>query len=94
MKEYKLSGWPDLRAPYQRTCFRRMLSDMSQRHVTLQQLATRSNTPRQEVRLFLEVLADHGVLDERDSESESIFDTLSGIGDWFRRSTLGDFPKN
>jgi hypothetical protein len=94
MKEYKLSGWPDLQAPYHRTRFRRMLSDMSHRYVTLAQLATRSNTPRQEVRLFLEMLADRGVLDERTSESESMLDSLSGLSGWFRRTVTGDLPKN
>ena len=38
MKEYRLAAWPQLRAPFDRMAHRRMLSDMSQRHMTLAQL--------------------------------------------------------
>ena len=49
MKEYRLSAWPDLDASHERMAYRRMLSDMSQRHVTLAQLCARSGLPRHEV---------------------------------------------
>ena len=35
MKEFKLAAWPDLPSPYHRTAYRRMLSDMSHRFVSL-----------------------------------------------------------
>jgi len=38
MKEYRLVAWPQLRAPFDRIAHRRMLSDMSHRHMTVAQL--------------------------------------------------------
>lgn len=92
MKEYKLSGWPELRAPFQRTCYRRMVSDMSHRYVSFAQLVATTSVTRQEVRMFLEMLAERGVLSERETDSDSIFDTLKPIGNWFRRTVNGDLP--
>jgi hypothetical protein len=41
MKEYRLTAWPELAPPFHRTAYRRMLSDMSQRFMTLPQLESR-----------------------------------------------------
>ena len=83
MKEYKLSGWPELGAPYQRTCYRRMLSDMSHRYMSLAQLTSISGTSRTEVRGFLTMLSSRGLLVEREGEPHSFVDS---IGDWLRRA--------
>jgi hypothetical protein len=87
MKEFKLAAWPDLPPVYQRTAYRRMLSDMSQRYIALPKLAERSGLSRHEVRQFIEMLDARGVLAERDSSApDSLFDSLRPIGGWIRRA--------
>jgi hypothetical protein len=95
MKEFKLAAWPDLPAPYHRTVYRRMLSDMSHRYMSVQQLVLSSGASRMDVRLFLQMLGERGLLREREGEPDSIFDTLRPIGDWFRRTITGaEVPRN
>lgn len=87
MKEYKLTGWPELTGPYQRTCYRRMLSDMSHRYMTLAQLIAASGSSRSEVRGFLTMLSGRGLLADRENDTPSFTDSL---GDWFRRNVGGN----
>ena len=95
MKEYKLAAWPDLPAPYHRTVYRRMLSDMSHRYMSVQQLVLSSGATKLEVRTFMQMLGERGLLCEREGESDSIFDSLRPIGEWFRRTISGtEAPKN
>ncbi len=95
MKEFKLAAWPDLPAPYHRTVYRRMLSDMSHRYLSVQQLVLSSGATRLEVRMFMQMLGERGLLREREGEPDSIFDSLRPIGDWFRRTISGsEVPKN
>jgi hypothetical protein len=95
MKEYKLAAWPDLPAPYHRTVYRRMLSDMSHRYMSIPQLVLSSGATRIEVRTFLQMLGERELLREREGEPDSIFDSLRPIGDWFRRTITGsEVPKN
>jgi hypothetical protein len=82
MKEYKLSAWPDLPSSYHRTSYRRMLSDMSQRYLTVPQLMAASGASRLEVRTFLQMLAERGLLLEREAERSA----TSSIADWLRRA--------
>jgi predicted ArsR family transcriptional regulator len=72
-----------------RIAYRRMLSDMSHRHVTLAQLGESSGVRRQEVRAFIEMLQADGLLVQREAPApapDSFFDTLRPIGGWFRRA--------
>ena len=95
MKEFKLAAWPDLPPPYHRTVFRRMLSDMSHRYMSVPQLTLSSGATKLEVRMFMQMLNERGLLREREGESESIFDSLRPISDWFKRTVQGDeIPKN
>jgi hypothetical protein len=87
MKEFKLSAWPDLPAAYQRSSHRRMVSDMSHRYVTVQQLVASAGVSKMEVRVFLQVLADRGLLIERSIPRESL---LRPLGSWLRRALQGD----
>ena len=92
MKEYRLAAWPDLPATYHRTTYRRMLSDMSHRFVTVQQLMAASGATRMEVRLFLQMLGDRGLLCERDAVNE---DSLFGpLGGWIRRAFSVDAQRH
>jgi hypothetical protein len=88
MKEFKLTAWPELPAPYQRIAYRRMLSDMSHRFVTAQQLCESSGATKLEVRVFLQMLAERGLLREREHEdAPGLFAPLSG---WIRRALQGE----
>ena len=92
MKEYRLAAWPDLPATYHRTTYRRMLSDMSHRFVTVQQLMASGGATRMEVRLFLQMLGDRGLLCERDMVNE---DSLFGpLGGWLRRAFSVDAQRH
>ena len=93
MKEFKLAAWPDLPAPYHRTVYRRMLSDLSHRYMSVSQLVLSSGATKLEVRTFMQMLNERGLLRERDGESESLLDSLRPIGDWFRRTINGELPK-
>jgi len=91
MKEFKLANWPDLPPAYQRTAFRRMLSDMSHRYLALSELADRSGLSRFEVRQFIEMLDSRDAVVERDRHApDSIFDTLRPLGGWLRRALTAD----
>lgn len=89
MKEYRLSAWPELGASYERTAYRRMLSDMSQRHVTLAQLRARSGLPRHEVLEFINLLADRGLIVQRDAVRLPLPISLAPLGHWLRRTLRG-----
>lgn len=65
MKQYKLSAWPDLPAGFHRTAYRRMLHQMSHRHVTVRQLMAESGLARSAVIQFLDTLSERELLDER-----------------------------
>jgi hypothetical protein len=85
MKQYKLAAWPELPATYHRTVYRRMLSDMSHRYMSLSALVLSSGATKVEVRQFLLSLEELGVLVDRESESDSFYDTtLRPVGDWLR----------
>jgi hypothetical protein len=85
MKEFKLSAWPDLPPPYQRTTYRRMLSELSLRYSTVPKLVASSGGSRVEARSFLEWLAQRGVLIERDTQQPPALRALAG---WLRRRLL------
>jgi hypothetical protein len=94
MKEYKLAAWPELTAPYHRTVYRRMLSDMSHRYMSVSALVLSSGAGKTEVRLFLQMLDERGLLLEQEGDQDSFLDSLRPVGDWFRRTLFGsDLPK-
>ena len=85
MKQFKLAAWPEVPATYHRTVYRRMLSDMSHRYMSISALVLSSGASRVEVRQFLTTLDDMGVLVDREEESDSFFDTtIRPVGDWLR----------
>lgn len=88
MKEYRLIAWPQLRAPFDRTGHRRVLSNMSQRHVSLGPLADASGMRRAEIRAFVRWLLAEGWAEERDmvDEPDSLFGSLRPLGGWLRRA--------
>lgn len=87
MKEYRLTSWPELTPPFDRTAYRRMASDMSHRFMSLGQLAELSGLKRHEVRHFVEMLESRGLLVERESLApEAQFWSLRPLGGWLRRA--------
>jgi hypothetical protein len=86
MKEYKLLSWPDLPAEFRRTGFRRLLSDLSQRHISEASLLKRDGIKPAEVRALLQFLASRKVLDVRESGPRG-GKWGPSLGDWFRRLT-------
>ncbi len=87
MKEFKLSAWTDLPSAYKRTVYRRMLSDLSHRFISEQQLVVNSGASRVEVRAFLQMLGERGLLQSRDAAPDSLFGPLGG---WLRRTFAGE----
>jgi hypothetical protein len=84
---FKLTAWPELAAPYDRTAYRRMLCDMSHRFVSFQHLVAASGLGRIEVRNFLDMLEGKGLVIERgEPEPDSIFDSLRPLGGWIVRA--------
>jgi hypothetical protein len=65
MKEYRLTSWPDLPAEYRHTRYQRVLHDMSQRFMSLKQLAATSSMGRRELRAFVKLLAAQEILHQR-----------------------------
>jgi hypothetical protein len=87
MKEYRLVAWPQLRSPFDRIAYRRMLSDMSHRHMTLSQLIECSGIRRHEVRSFIEMLETRGLIAQREGVvPDSLFGSLRPLGGWLRRA--------
>jgi hypothetical protein len=83
MKEYRLASWPQLRQPFDKIAYRRMLTDMSHRHMTLAQLVECSGIRRQQVRQFVEILDARGLIVEREADAaDSLFGSLRPLGGW------------
>ena len=87
MKEYRLVAWPQLRPPFDRIAYRRVLSDMSHRHMSLAQLVDSSGIGRNEVRQFIDMLDARGLLAQRDVQApDSLFGSLRPLGGWLKRA--------
>jgi len=87
MKTYRLAAWPQLRPPFDKIAYRRMLSDMSQRHVSVAQLVEASGLRRSEVQHFLDMLGAEHLLSERERAApDSLFGSLRPLGGWLRRA--------
>jgi hypothetical protein len=94
MKQYKLAAWPELPSTYHRTVYRRMLSDLSHRYMSLSGLVLSSGGTKPEVRQFLLMLDGMGVLVDREDETDSFFDTtIRPVGDWLRTVFGADHTK-
>ena len=86
MKEYRLLAWPELPADYRRTAHRRVLSEMSQRFVSVAKLIEVSGLKKTELRVFLDMLDGRAVLTDRDTAApDSFLDSLRDLG-WLRRA--------
>lgn len=84
MKEYRLVGWPELDPARNRTAYRRLLSEMSQRHVPLDHLMARSGLGRQEVTRLLDELVARGLVSCREFGPGAA--TGQPLARWLRRA--------
>ena len=86
MKEYKLSGWPELPSSFQRTAYQRMLHQMSHGFVPLAHLVRASGLGRDAVRQFLDQLSHRGVLLERPHHAAPLGQVVATRSrEWLRR---------
>jgi hypothetical protein len=85
MKEYKLLSWPDLPAEFRRTGFRRLLSELSQRHISEALLMKRDGIKPAEVRALLQFLAKLDLLDVREAAPTGRW--RPSFTSWLRRLT-------
>ncbi len=86
MKEYRLLAWPDLKGDYARIAYRRALSEMSQRYLSLAKLVEISGLKKGEARALIDMLDGKAVIAERDTSApDSFFDSISPLG-WLRRA--------
>lgn len=91
MKEYRLLSLPELDSSFNKVVFRRMLSDLSHRHLTFVELVKDSGLRRQEVRSFLDMLQANGLLEEREctrdfSPTVGLLESFRQTPDWLRRA--------
>ena len=90
-KEYRLASWPELSPAHHRTAYRRMLSEMSQRYVSMSQLISASGLRRLEVKQFLETLESANKLMVRETCQKALkssrWGMLRSVGNWFRRAS-------
>jgi hypothetical protein len=82
MKTYKLKAWPDLPPGCRRMGHRRVLNELSQRHVGESELLRQSGLPAQDLRQLLEHLGECGLLDVRESAAAEV--RRHAQGSWLR----------
>jgi hypothetical protein len=84
MKEYRLTAWTELPEPFDKTTYRRMLTDMSQRHMSVAQLVISTGIRRAEVQRFIDLLESRGLLAQRDLFSHET--AARPFGGWLRKA--------
>jgi len=62
MKQYKLTAWPDLPPRFQKTTMRRVVSELSQRFVSVRDLARSSGASVRDIEELVARLEQDGML--------------------------------
>ena len=62
MKQYKLTAWPDLTPRFQSTAMRRVVSELSQRFVSVRDLARSSGAASRDIEELISQLEKDGML--------------------------------
>jgi len=62
MKQYKLTAWPDLPPRFQKTTMRRVVSELSQRFVSVRDLARSSGASSRDIEELIGALEKDGML--------------------------------
>ncbi|NDY91414.1 DprA-like winged helix domain-containing protein [Ideonella livida] len=87
MKSYKLTAWPELPSSFRRVSYTRLLTELSQRHVTATQLHQSTGVSASDIRALLLQLEQDGLLDVRhlpDAPARWSWRDLS-LNQWLRR---------
>ena len=91
MFEYRLTAWPDLPAQFDRVGYRRAISDMSHRYMTVPMLVQASGLSRAELLRLIEALESRAALTRRARQPSGFFSALGRAGGWLE-SALGIRP--
>src|ERR1700679_823353 len=67
MKQYKLTGWPELPPRFEKTTMRRVVSELSQRFASTRDLARSSGAAPREIEELIAKLTKDGMLMTRDA---------------------------
>ena len=65
MKQYKLTAWPDLTPRFQNTAMRRVVSELSQRFVSIRDLSRSSGASGRDIEELISKLDKDGMLMSR-----------------------------
>jgi hypothetical protein len=91
MFEYRLTAWPDLPPQFDRVGFRRALSDMSHRYMTVPMLVQSSGLARSDLLRLIEALEGRSALVRRPRPPAGFFGALGRAGGWLE-AALGIRP--
>jgi hypothetical protein len=91
MKQYKLTGWPELSPRFQKTTMRRIVSELSQRFASTRDLARNSGATPREVEELIARLNRDGMLMTRDAPQS--VKTPMRWRDWWPLAALRDLVR-
>ena len=76
MKQYKLTAWPELPPRFQKTTMRRVVSELSQRFVSVRDLARSSGASARDIEELISTLEKDGMLMTRATPVSSQEDSM------------------
>ena len=82
MKQYKLTAWPELPPRFQKTTMRRVVSELSQRFVSVRDLARSSGASIRDVEELIAKLEKDGMLMTR-AAPQAIGQAGGGWNQWW-----------
>ena len=82
MKQYKLTAWPELPPRFQKTTMRRVVSELSQRFVSVRDLARSSGASPREIEQLVAKLEKDGILMAR-ATPQAIGQAGGGWNQWW-----------
>jgi len=82
MKQYKLTAWPELPPRFQKTTMRRVVSELSQRFVSVRDLARSSGASTRDIEELVAKLEKDGMLMTR-AMPQAIGQSAGGWNQWW-----------
>lgn len=87
MKSFKLTTWPELPSSFRRVSYTRLLTELSQRSVTEDQLHRSTGIGMVDIRSLLQHLEDEGHVDVQDLGTTAKRGWLNlNLSSWLRRA--------
>ena len=93
MKQYKLTAWPDLAPRFQKTTMRRVVSELSQRFVSVRDLARSSGASAREVEELIVKLEKDGMLMTR-ATPQAVGQSGGGWNQWWPVAAVRDMVRD